>query len=105
MNKTDSPLCLMCKVGNEDTEHFILNCKKLEHIRGRYQNKLCNLLEDNKEVPFLEALLDSRSIQIAHPKTKFRIDELEEISRNYIFALHMERAEKMSKEAVTLNFR
>ena len=95
----------MYKEGDEDTEHFIQNCEKLDQVRERYKNKLNNLLEDNAELSYREALLDSRSLQKAHPKTKFLIAELEETSRNYIFALHLERANIMYKDTVTLNFR
>jgi len=42
-NETD-PSCLLCKNGEENIEHFILNCETLSRVRDPIQQELIELL-------------------------------------------------------------
>ena len=90
-NKADSGMCLLCKVETEDTEHFLERCEIYEDIRCIYMKSICSRIPE--EIPLTNCLLESRAILSYHPKAN--IAEIEKITRNYIYALHIRRNERL----------
>ena len=92
MKKVDSALCPLCHQEEEDTEHFIESCSKLRDTRQAYKARLNALLPTPLLTSPTQAILDSRHLMTLHPATKILVKDLEEVTRDMIFALHMKRS-------------
>ena len=92
MKKVDSALCPLCHLEEENTEHFIESCRTLQSSRQMYQARISALLPTPLRTSLTQAILDSRYLVKLHPEMKKLVEDLEEVSRDLIFALHMRRS-------------
>jgi hypothetical protein len=90
MKKTETTLCPLCKTSQEDTQHFVEHCHELDEVRLRYTDRIRAVIPHPLNTTLTQALLDSRLLQTIHPKLK-QIEDLEQTSRDFIFALHLKR--------------
>lgn len=97
--QSDSPLCPLCQLEPEDRTHFILECKEASSIIGSYSDRFIKLLP-----PVLSNVYEENSnfvYNILNPNTLSEyvnvevLEKLEDISRNWIFDLHKQRALKL----------
>ena len=91
-------LCKMCNEEPETREHFLTNCKKAEQIRDRYFPNILELLAEAIGKYWAEKIWSKNS-----GKTQVILDcsrcvdnrdlqyEIERLTRNLIFALHLNR--------------
>ena len=97
-NITDAT-CPLCKSDVEDYEHFLLNCKGTELVRSAHRSELLDFLKKNKinnvtqnfqnEETILQILIDCTVI--VGKKARY-VAQLERICREWIYAVHLERA-------------
>ena len=93
MGKSPNPLCQICSEEVEDTVHFIESCHPLEDIRARYRGGILSALPSSTHLNLTECLLDSRRVLESHPEVN--IEDIERISRDFLFALHTKRTTLM----------
>lgn len=91
IQKSKSPLCLLCGLHDEDLHHFVLDCPALSHIRNKYHTDLGKCLPGNLYISQLQAYLDTRILQGAHLITEEDVVNIEHTTRDLLFALHTER--------------
>ena len=97
-----SALCLLCECDDEDLLHMVTACKKLEEIRAKYVAYLENtvssentsLREDikNDNSKMLQIWLDCTHSIFNFTLPFQTVTNIEEISRNYLFAVHKEHS-------------
>ena len=97
-----SSVCKLCKLADEDMEHFLLICPNYNLIRIKHLNKIrdcLNSTEKNKyedivnEGKLLQLLMDCTSKKlICNPRCHTRI---ERISRDLCYELHKERNKQL----------
>ncbi len=96
-----NPTCKLCKTEPEDREHLISKCTALTSVRTEYSNKLRALANHSDEMDTIvnnPVLLTQFSLDSSHPDiasildTSRIIEQIELISREYIYRLHVERA-------------
>jgi endonuclease/exonuclease/phosphatase family metal-dependent hydrolase len=101
-------ICTMCNAGMETREHFLATCTVLEDTRSHYLHQIQKLLQDNGEdltriAPLLSNAnwLTQLILDCSHPliqnelhleKSQAARMELESITRNLCFALHIARS-------------
>ena len=93
---------MLCECDDEDLLHMVIACKKLEEIRAKYVVYLENTVSSENTSLWEDIKNDnSKMLQIwldcTHPIFNFTfsfqtVTNIEEISRNYLFAVHKERA-------------
>ena len=109
-NKSEvSPICPLCKLAPEDLRHFLLECPGLHHVRGVYLGELEQVLM--RAVPDCAAqfLADSETLcrivmdcrvlgRLAGMEPQVGLySELERLSRNFCFAMHLKRTSLLTK--------
>ena len=97
-----SALCLLYECDDEDLLHMVTACKKLQEIRAKYVAYLENTVSSENTSLWEDIKNDnSKMLQIwldcTHPIFNLTfpyqtVTNIEEISRNYLFAVHKERA-------------
>ena len=96
-NRID-PTCLMCGNGDENTEHFILECEALSHIRVPILKEIRDICDSLYPVSdkniLLQIILDSQKILNYDNKSENMI-MLEYQCRRLCFSLHCERYKKL----------
>ena len=99
MKKATSPLCLLCQLDIEDTMHFVLTCPHLDHIRAKYLPHIKKDFPGHTDTLLLQALMDT-SILFKQHKKKENVDQIriENITRDYMFALHLERSQRLKPD-------
>ena len=90
MKKAEYPDCPLCQV-EKDTRHFVETCISQDTIKIRYIGRIKALLPNPLKIALTQALLDSR-YPLIHPDVSEGIRDIEQISRDMIFALHINRA-------------
>ena len=96
----------MCEISNEDREHFLIHCSKLEKVRSPFIKLLRDLIEeiDSKLVYIVfndSKLFTSMLLDVTNPcvplilQNSDTIFKIEAISRGLIFAVHRERCNYM----------
>ena len=92
LKKTSSPECILCSHHTEDVEHFIEVCPSLHSSRGKYLNRLMDILPQPLLISVTQAVLDTWVLASLHPQLKEeRLLEIETITRDMIYALHISR--------------
>ncbi len=95
-----SGICPFCKEEVEDRQHFLLKCKHLEDIRKPHMIRLSEVMKLNnlehllkEEDSLIQTILDvsSESLNIEHQLLHSIIDDVEDITRNLIYYLYVER--------------
>ena len=94
MKKIDHDTCPLCCLETEDTEHFVLRCPNLEHTRNKYMNRIKIILQG---IPLITGILDSREAMKIKPK--LQVKDLEQISRDYLYSIHLKRTELLAIKA------
>ena len=101
-NGTISAKCILCKESDEDIEHFIALCKKLEQCRKHYKAAYKNILKsagimDNviaslliSPSNFTKLVLDCTNFHVFRSRHIYW--KLETVSRGLCYALHSERS-------------
>ena len=96
-NRID-PTCLMCGNGDENIEHFILECEALSHIRVPILKEIRDICDSLYPVSdkniLLQIILDSQKILNYDNKSENMI-MLEYQCRRLCFSLHCERYKKL----------
>ena len=96
-NRID-PTCLMCGNGEENIEHFILECEALSHIRVPILKEIRDICDSLYPVSdkniLLQIILDSQKILNYDNKSENMI-MLEYQCRRLCFSLHCERYKKL----------
>ena len=97
-----SALCQLYECDDEDLLHMVTACKKLEEMRAKYVAYLKNTVSSENTSLWEDIKNDSsKMLQIwldcTHPIFNFTfpfqtLTNIEEISRNYLFAVHKERS-------------
>ena len=98
-----SPTCLLCKEDDETTEHFILHCSALNHVRQPVPEDLKQTcINLGIEINFgdcehlLELILDCTSISSKNSELNSTdLDRLERQSRRLCHVLHTERFKRL----------
>ena len=96
MEKANSPACLLCNAELEDTEHFVELCPELQQVRNSYEARIHAILPNPLQMSKTQAILDSRTLIQSHPEMKKREGEVEEVTRDLIFALHIRRSTSLN---------
>ena len=104
-----SDTCLLCKVAPEDLKHFLLDCSRLQSVRSTYihdieQILLCVVpdhaaqLLTNKE-RLCCVIMDCTILADAVSGDLWEglINDMEVVSRNLCFALHLKRTTLLSE--------
>ena len=100
MKQITSDICDFCLEEREDRPHFLLKCKAFKGIRDKFFPTMMNMfptetqtLPKTDEQIFKQILLDhSHHTAVPHvPHDKGFQHKWENITRNYIFAIHQER--------------
>ena len=81
----------------EDTIHFLECSHLLQPIRNLYIVRIQLLLPNRLHTSLTQALLDLRTLEKLHPETVDNLEEIEFISRDYIYALHLKRSSLTAK--------
>ena len=101
MKQIDGDICSLCDLGEtEDRLHFLTRCSALSEVRTKYLHRILALIPHTDDLDtenldqFLVGLIldpshpDVAEIHILDPSV---IPEVETITRDYIFALHLKR--------------
>ena len=101
MKQIDGDICSLCDLGEtEDRLHFLTRCPALSEVRTKYLHRILALIPHTDDLDtenldqFLVGLIldpshpDVAEIHILDPSV---IPEVETITRDYIFALHLKR--------------
>ena len=102
---TVSPVCILCNAECEDIVHFIARCQGLSHIRSRYKGMikdvlwsvypmLCVAVDDDDDL-FTQIVLDCTHPSLDVTLSDETIHMMEQVSRNFTYALHRDRTVKM----------
>ena len=106
--KVFSDVCLLCKKASEDITHFLLECDYLKNCRDDYFKHIDNL------IPYVYShrsyILSDRNLLVqlildaSHPSLTILMDlplhyriELESITRNLVYKLHVVRSQALCK--------
>ena len=104
MKKATTEICQLCKSSSEDITHFLLACEPLSEVRRKYIHAFISILppecqEQSNDSTFLTHLL----IDPTHPAVEcvflFEreiLERMENISRDFLFAMHIERNHLLS---------
>ena len=87
--KTESPDCPLYQVEKEDTRNFVETFITQDKLRLKYMGRIKALLPNLLKIALTQALLDSRFLLSIHPDVSDGIRNIEQISRDMIFVLHI----------------
>ena len=101
-NQSDSTVCPLCRTGNEEVTHFILNCNHSAEIEF-YKKKFfdCidsailrkNIMTEDEEK--LVRFILNTALGIEYGLSRKEILKLERMSRDWLFKQHKTRAKKL----------
>ena len=93
-----SATCLLCKTDDETLQHFILTCPTLNTVRELHIHKIIGYISHKRNTQFhllndhlkLHLILDAthHCIKDLFLLKKEDVDEIEELTHNYLYALH-----------------
>jgi hypothetical protein len=98
-----SPLCLLCCLDREVTDHFMVACPALEKTRQPYLNELKLLLNPHSTIDWSwnnTAALTQLLLDCSHPSLGVLPGvqpTVEEVTRRCCYALHCERATRLAQ--------
>ena len=104
-NGKQSSTCRLCREGQEDTKHFLLECKQLAPKREPYIRKIRDTMQEHLTGPAIEIIENSDELMVqllvdcthqeittlAGTKQSW-LEEMEAAARGLIYALHMSRS-------------
>ena len=96
--KVESAECPLCHIEVEDTIYFLECCHLLQPIRSLYLNRIQLLLPNRLHTSLTQALLDSRTLVKLHQEMVDNLEEIEFISRDYIYTLHLKGSSMTEKK-------
>ena len=93
-----SALCQLCECVDEDLLHFVTSCKILEEVRVKNVAFLADIVSSQDVTLWEDTIIDNHKLlqmwlDCTHPILDFNltfqaITKIEEVSRNYLFAIH-----------------
>jgi len=99
-----SPTCPMCRQGSEDLPHFLLDCPVLDPERIKFMDLVDNILPlsryaliRNSREQLVQTLMDCTMPALAIPS--YLHEELESLTRAYIYAIHTKRSTQLGSQA------
>ncbi len=101
---TTSANCVLCSEGVEDRAHFLLSCRSLESVRQPHMLELEKVLQSeqmekvlNDKEWLLQVVIDPTHECLAECVSKYVMNECERISRNMVYALHVQRVRMLDE--------
>ncbi len=101
------PTCRLCRTGPEDRVHFLLHCPALEEYRLEYRQRLSNILDTHgfgqvvlSDAACVQVLLDPLHVDVPEEirGNKVCICEIEDVSRDWVYKLHVMRWSKLHSD-------
>lgn len=101
-------ICCLCGDEPDDLQHFILKCPKLENVRRRHLRHIKSYLDNLRNDVYQEFVTQNNLLQLILDCTNQQMPyisklkkqgyiELDELTRNMCYNLHMERMRQLKE--------